>query len=67
MEGKGASYRIPEIIRDGRAFLVETEDITSTAHMTTRLTVQKVYANCGYFGCMSGTHKNFDTCSCDAD
>jgi hypothetical protein len=41
--------------------------VTTTTPTTTMLTVQKVYANCGFFGCMPGTHKNFDTCSCDLD
>jgi hypothetical protein len=41
--------------------------VAATTPTTTMLTVQKVYATCGFFGCMPGTHKNFDTCSCDPD
>jgi hypothetical protein len=41
--------------------------VAATSPITTMLTVQKVYATCGFFGCMPGTHKNFDTCSCDPD
>ncbi|MFY9794708.1 MAG: hypothetical protein WB988_26275 [Candidatus Nitrosopolaris sp.] len=41
--------------------------VSTTMPITTMLTVQKVYATCGFFVCMPGTHKNFDTCSCDPD
>ena len=46
---------------------IAVTSVAATAPITTMLTVQQVYATCGFFGCMPGTHKNFDTCSCDPD